>query len=384
MIEFVKSLAANAFLSEIYNMHLTIIAGARPNFVKIAPIIHAIESHNSSSEARIDYSLVHTGQHYDDAMSEVFFNDLRIPKPNINLQVGSGSQAQQTAKIMVAFEAYLIEHMTDCLIVVGDVNSTMACSIVAKKMGVRVAHVEGGLRSGDMSMPEEINRLLTDSITDFFFTTSSIADQNLIKEGVDQNQIFMVGNTMIDSLVSSLGRIKQPSGVDDFLDNDYFLLTLHRPSNVDGLEMLSEMLSTIDNMAEGEEKILFPIHPRTKAQLSEDIVFRNIHFLPPLPYLEFLYLMQGAAAIITDSGGIQEESTYLKVPCLTLRENTERPETISIGSNVLIGKDMPLLKSSLESIRSGNWKEGQIPELWDGKAAIRIVDKLRHLLSDVN
>jgi len=384
MIEFVKSLEANTFLSEIYNMHLTIIAGARPNFVKIAPIIHAIESHNSDSEAIIEYSLVHTGQHYDDAMSEVFFNDLRIPKPNINLQVGSGTQAQQTAKIMVAFEAYLIEHMTDCLIVVGDVNSTIACSIVAKKMGVRVAHVEGGLRSGDMSMPEEINRLLTDSITDYFFTTSSIADENLAKEGVAQEQIFMVGNTMIDSLVSSYDSLKQPAGVNDLLKGQYFLLTLHRPSNVDDVEVLSEMLSTIDDMAEGDEKIIFPIHPRTKAQLSQGVEFKNIHFLPPLPYLEFLYLMRGASAIITDSGGIQEESTYLKVPCLTLRENTERPETISIGSNVLIGKDMSLLKSSLESIRKGEWKKGGIPDLWDGKAAIRIIEQLRGLLSATN
>lgn len=362
-------------------MHLTIIAGARPNFVKIAPIIHAIERHNSDSKPRIDYSLVHTGQHYDDAMSEVFFNDLMIPKPTINLQVGSGSQAQQTAKIMIAFEDYIIGNPTDCLIVVGDVNSTMACSIVAKKMSIKVAHVEGGLRSKDMSMPEEINRLLTDSITDYFFTTSSIADENLAKEGVDRERIFMVGNTMIDSLVSSYDRLKKPEGVDEFLKGQYFLLTLHRPSNVDGVVMLSEMLSTIDDMAVGDEKILFPIHPRTKAQLSQEVVFKNIHFLPPLPYLEFLYLMRGAMAIITDSGGIQEESTYLNVPCLTLRENTERPETISIGSNILIGNDMSLLKSSLDTIRSGEWKKGGIPDLWDGKAAIRIVEHLSVLFS---
>lgn len=365
-------------------MHLTIIAGARPNFVKIAPIIHAIESHNANSKDRIDYSLVHTGQHYDDAMSEVFFSDLMIPKPTINLQVGSGSQAKQTAKIMIAFEEYILENTTDCLIVVGDVNSTMACSIVAKKIGIKVAHVEGGLRSKDMSMPEEINRLLTDSITDYFFTTSKLADHNLIKEGVGQEQIFMVGNTMIDSLVSSYDRFKQPAGLGEFLEGKYFLLTLHRPSNVDGIELLAEMLSTIDDMAQGDEKILFPIHPRTKAQLSKNVEFKNIDFLPPLPYLEFLYLMRGAKAIITDSGGIQEESTYLKVPCLTLRENTERPETISVGSNLLIGKDMSLLKHSLDTIRTGEWKKGGIPDLWDGKAAIRIIAKLNQLLSATN
>ncbi len=362
-------------------MHITLIAGARPNFVKIAPIIHALEDHNAQSAPIIDYALVHTGQHYDDKMSEVFFKDLRIPKPTINLQVGSCTQAEQTARIMVSFESYLVENPTDFLIVVGDVNSTMATAIVAKKMGVKVVHVEGGLRSGDLRMPEEINRLLTDSISDFFFTTSKLADDNLSEEGVKENQIFMVGNTMIDSLVSSLTRLKKPDGIDKEIDKDYFLLTLHRPSNVDGLSMLTDLLSTIDAMVTDDEVVLFPIHPRTKAQLGEYRDFKHIKFLPPLPYLEFLFLMKGAKAVITDSGGIQEETTYLKVPCLTLRENTERPETIELGSNVLIGKDMELLKTSLNAIRSGQWKPSSIPELWDGNTSKRIVEILVSLFS---
>lgn len=361
-------------------MHITLIAGARPNFVKISPIIHAIQAHNESTKPRIEYALVHTGQHYDKQMSDSFFVDLNIPAPDVNLNVGSHSHAEQTARIMVAFEAYLMEHATDCVLVVGDVNSTMACAIVAKKMNIKVVHVEGGLRSGDMTMPEEINRLVTDSISDYFFTTSEIANQHLKREGVSDDRIVLVGNTMIDSLVYSLDKIKKPDSIAGLNLDDYYLLTLHRPSNVDQQSQLLNLLQTVDRLANGR-KVIFPIHPRTEAQISDKVVFKNIHFVPPLPYLEFLFLMKGASAVITDSGGIQEETTYLKVPCLTLRPNTERPETIEIGSNQLIGNDMNALAEALLQIQTGRWKESQIPPFWDGKASEKIVHYLIKLLA---
>uniref|UniRef100_UPI0040477789 non-hydrolyzing UDP-N-acetylglucosamine 2-epimerase n=2 Tax=Roseivirga sp. TaxID=1964215 RepID=UPI0040477789 len=359
-------------------MHITLIAGARPNFVKISPIIHAIDAHNKACEKLIDYALVHTGQHYDRKMSTSFFEDLNIPEPKINLNVGSSSHAEQTAKIMIEFEKYLNANPTDCVLVVGDVNSTMACAIVAKKMNVKVAHVEGGLRSGDISMPEEINRLLTDSISDYYFTTSDFANSNLKREGVSDKRIFLVGNTMIDSLVESLSRLKIPKEIEGLDITNYFLLTLHRPSNVDSAEQLSMILNEIERLTDGW-RVIFPIHPRTKSKLMDSDRFKNIHFIEPLPYLEFLYLMKGANAVITDSGGIQEETTFLKVPCLTLRENTERPETIEIGSNVLIGNNMDLLRSNLNSIREGKWKESSIPPLWDGNASKRIIENLVNL-----
>lgn len=361
-------------------MHLTIIAGARPNFVKIAPIIHAISHHNDQGAAKIDFCLVHTGQHYDEKMSGSFFKDLNIPLPDVNLNVGSHSHAEQTAKIMVAFEKHLMNQPTDCVLVVGDVNSTMACAIVAKKLGVKVVHVEGGLRSRDMRMPEEINRLLTDSITDYFFTTSALADTNLLNEGVRADRIFMVGNTMIDSLVNSLDKAVMPKVEHDIATAEYILLTLHRPSNVDDDHKLETLIETIDKIASGV-KVLFPIHPRTASKLTNIERFDNIEFLSPLPYLEFLYLMKNAKAVVTDSGGIQEETTYLKVPCLTLRENTERPETIEIGSNQLIGNDLVALEKSLTAILSGNWKKGEVPPLWDGNASKRIVDHLAQLFN---
>ena len=368
------------FLRKNQFMHLTIIAGARPNFVKIAPIIHAIRRHNDRDAAKIDFCLVHTGQHYDEKMSGSFFKDLNIPLPDVNLNVGSHSHAEQTAKIMVAFEKHLMNQSTDCVLVVGDVNSTMACAIVAKKLGVKVVHVEGGLRSRDMRMPEEINRLLTDSITDYFFTTSALADTNLLNEGVTADRIFMVGNTMIDSLVNSLDKAVMPKVEHDIATAEYILLTLHRPSNVDDAHKLETLIETIDRIASGV-KVLFPIHPRTASKLTNIERFDNIEFLSPLPYLEFLYLMKNAKAVVTDSGGIQEETTYLKVPCLTLRENTERPETIEIGSNQLIGNDLVALEKSLTAILSGNWKKGEVPPLWDGNASKRIVDHLAQLFN---
>lgn len=360
-------------------MHITLIAGARPNFVKISPIIHAIHRYNDLNGEVLKYTLVHTGQHYDQKMSASFFEDLDIPQPHVNLNVGSHSHAEQTARIMVAFEQHLTGSKTDCVLVVGDVNSTMACAIVAKKLCIKVVHVEGGLRSGDMTMPEEINRLVTDAITDYFFTTSVFANEHLKKEGVGQERIFMVGNTMIDSLVRSLGRIKRPEMFFEGEKEDYMLLTLHRPSNVDDSGVLNNLLSAMNNMSEGM-KILFPIHPRTEARIVNKSDFPNIQFLPPLPYLEFLYLMKGAKGVVTDSGGIQEETTYLKIPCITLRQNTERPETIDLGSNILVGSDMKAFMKAFDCIKHGEWKKGQVPPLWDGKAAERIVGHLVNLL----
>ncbi len=358
--------------------HITLIAGARPNFMKIGSIIHAIRKKQSDG-AKVIYRLVHTGQHYDSKLSDVFFEDLEIPQPDVNLEVGSGSHAEQTAEIMVRFEKYLQNNPTDWVVVVGDVNSTLACSLVAKKLGTKVAHVEGGIRSNDWSMPEEINRLATDAITDIFFTTSEFANENLKKEGKSNQQIHFVGNTMIDSLIRNLSRINKP----DFLsthcidEKEYYLLTLHRPSNVDDSQMLQNTLQNILNSTEGA-KLVFPVHPRTQKRLSE-IDFRwpdRVITTGPLRYLEFLFLIKNSKAVITDSGGIQEETTYLNIPCLTLRPNTERPETVSVGTNVLIGDNMELLESSIKKIQNGGWKEGRIPSYWDGKAGERIINIL--------
>ena len=318
-------------------MLIDIIAGARPNFMKIAPIIKEIVRVNDTSEAGknskdyLEFRLIHTGQHYDKNMSGAFFEQLGIPEPHLNLESGSGTQSEQTGKIMTRYEEVLRVRPSDLCIVVGDVTSTMACSITAKKMGVRVAHVEGGIRSGDMTMPEEINRLATDSITDYFFTTSTIANENLRKEGIDDSRIFFVGNTMIDTLLGNLERLKKPTVFDEkkLESGRYFVMTLHRPANVDEQNKLKEL---IDNIAKGvgDNLIVFPVHPRTKKILDDlGISYDNIIYTEPLGYLEFIYLVKHARAVITDSGGITEETTVLKVPCLTLRDNTERPETIT-------------------------------------------------------
>lgn len=362
-------------------MKLTIIAGARPNFIKIAPLIHAIEKNNISNDSPIAYRLVHTGQHYDKLMSDTFFEDLRIPAPQINLNAGGGSQAEQTAAIMVAFEKDLIANPTDLLIVVGDVTSTMACSIVAKKLNTKVAHIEGGIRSFDLTMPEEINRMVTDSITDYFFTTSNSANENLTKIGVPNNRIFYVGNIMIDTLLGNTERLKQPDLFDQLQlkKKEYILLTMHRPANVDENDKLKTFLQVITNNVNGLP-VIFPIHPRTAKAISDkDNFSENLHFVNPLGYLEFIYLVKNAKVVITDSGGITEETTVLKVPCMTLRDNTERPETIELGSNVLVGTDPKKLIPYLEKLFDNSWKESEIPELWDGKTAVRIVEILKNL-----
>jgi len=358
-------------------MKITIVAGARPNFIKIAPIIKAIEKKQNEG-ADISYRLVHTGQHYDKNLSDTFFEELNIPHPNANLEVKSGSQSVQTAAIMIAFEQELISNPCDLVLVVGDVNSTMACAIVAKKLNIKVTHVEAGIRSGDMTMPEEINRIVTDSITDYFFTTSTWAGENLLKYGADPSSVHFVGNVMIDTLYQNLSRITAPSFWNEYKleTGNYIILTLHRPSNVDEEKSLINLLEGIDKMV-GDKKIIFPIHPRTKAILGEsNLELKNIVFVEPQSYLNFMYLIKNSFAVITDSGGISEETTVLGIPCFTMRNNTERPETQSIGTNTLVGTSIENLKKIFgEFLVNGSRKAG-IPELWDGKASERIIDIL--------
>ncbi len=345
--------------------------------MKIAPIIHAILKAKSNG-APISYRLVHTGQHYDQKMSDTFFEELQIPQPDINLEAGGGTQAEQTGAIMVAFEKELMNHPADLVLVVGDVTSTLACSIVAKKLNTKVAHVEAGIRSFDISMPEEINRLVTDSITDYFFTTSEIANTNLLKAGVDEAQIHFVGNVMIDTLLVNQSKFKAPEFYQrlDLKDKNYIVLTLHRPANVDEGEKLKELIQEIVDGVQGLP-IIFPIHPRTaKIFTSLGISAPNLNIVDPLGYLEFNYLVKNAKAVITDSGGITEETTVLGVPCLTLRDNTERPETITIGTNELVGTDPKNINGYLTKLFNGDWKEGGIPALWDGNSAERIVTQI--------
>jgi len=358
-------------------MHITLIAGARPNFMKVAPIIAEIKKQQQLGK-NIAYSLVHTGQHFDEKMSASFFKQLNIPEPDVNLACGGGTQAEQTAAIMVGFEKYLLQHPTDLVLVVGDVTSTMACAIVAQKCHTKVAHVEGGIRSNDWSMPEEINRLVTDSITNYFFTTSEVANQNLSKSGVKSEQIFFVGNTMIDTLLANEHRLTPPELYQTYnlSPQNYLVLTMHRPANVDVPEKLLELLKEIMNNTHGLP-VMFPVHPRTKKVYEQlHINFENLILCEPLPYLEFNYLVKHAKAVITDSGGITEETTVMRVPCITLRDNTERPETCTIGTNELIGTNPKAIKPALDKLFSGNWKEGNIPPLWDGKAAERIINSL--------
>lgn len=356
---------------------IDIIAGARPNFMKIAPIIRALEAARAAGGA-LDYRLVHTGQHYDPRMSGDFFAQLGIPEPHINLEVGSGSHATQTAAIMIGYEALLAERRSDLCLVVGDVTSTMACAISAQKLHVRVAHVEGGIRSGDWTMPEEINRLVTDAITDWFFTTSEAANANLRRAGVGEDRIHFVGNTMIDTLVANLDRLRRPDFWDDrgLETGGYFVVTLHRPANVDEEADFKRLLTAI---GEGVRHmpVVFPVHPRTRKTIEALAGLPdNLLLVEPQPYLEFIYLVKHAKAVITDSGGITEETTYLGIPCMTLRDTTERPETIDVGTNELVGTDPARLGPLLDRLFAGDWKRGGIPEKWDGQTGARIVDIL--------
>ncbi|MDQ7837653.1 MAG: UDP-N-acetylglucosamine 2-epimerase (non-hydrolyzing) [Thermodesulfobacteriota bacterium] len=350
--------------------------------MKIAPIADAITAHNGTSSLKIEHRIVHTGQHYDKEMSELFFKELEIPEPDINLEVGSGSHAFQTAEIMKRFEPVLLEEKPDYVLVVGDVNSTIACALVAAKFGVKVIHVEAGLRSFDRSMPEEINRVLTDAISDLLFTTERSAEENLLREGISGEKIHFVGNVMIDTLLShkekarqsrilqKLGFLKDPTD----LAKPYAVLTLHRPSNVDDGHVLGRIFDALNEISRSLP-IVFPIHPRTRNKLEAEGISLSgdIKSIEPLGYLDFLKLMAHAKLVLTDSGGIQEETTVLGVPCLTLRENTERPVTITEGTNVLVGTDRDtIVHESLAALKNGR-KESRIPELWDGSAAKRIV-----------
>lgn len=361
---------------------LTLVAGARPNFMKIAPIVHAVKAKQKEGFS-ISYRLVHTGQHYDKKMSGDFFEQLNIPEPDANLGGGGGTQGEQTAAIMVAFEKELMANRPDLVIVVGDVTSTLACSIAAKKLVIDVAHVEGGIRSGDLSMPEEINRMVTDSITDHFFTTSEIANKNLRGLGFPEGQIHFVGNTMIDTLMANMERFHRPEGAifDKLQAGQYFVMTMHRPANVDQEEKLKQMINAI---MEGTQSlpVIFPVHPRTAKNLQNlGINAPNLYMTEPLSYLEFNYLVKNAKGVITDSGGITEEASVMNVPCITLRENTERAETIEMGTNELVGTNPQNLKPYLEKLMRGEWKKYKGIPYWDGKSAERIVDKIIEIYS---
>jgi UDP-N-acetylglucosamine 2-epimerase (non-hydrolysing) len=350
-------------------MHILHVVGARPNFMKAAPVLHALEMRSG-----IKQSLVHTGQHYDANMSDIFFQELGITAPDANLNVGSGSHARQTAEIMTRFEPILLERKPDVVLVYGDVNSTVAAALVAAKLGVRVGHVEAGLRSFDWSMPEEINRVVTDRLADFLFTPSEDGDNNLRCEGVPVGKIFRVGNVMIDSLVRLLPTAARHPIVG--LPDRYALVTIHRPSNVDNVQTLSRILESLLGVSK-DLPVVFPVHPRTRQRiLDSGLNLDSLHILEPLPYIEFLALQRRAAVVITDSGGIQEETTYLGVPCLTLRNSTERPITVTLGTNVVVGEGKDALEWELSEIIAGREKKGTIPPLWDGHAAERIADVL--------
>ncbi len=369
---------------------IILVAGARPNFMKIAPLMHALKGHSA-----ITPILVHTGQHYDVKMSGRFFEELNIPNPDINLEVGSASHAVQTARIMEGFEKVCLDEKPDFVLVVGDVNSTAACTMVASKLNIKTIHYEAGLRSNDRTMPEEINRLVTDAISDIFFTTSKDADENLIKEGINTDKIHMVGNLMIDSLVSNLEKsqneqlsfqlLNRSQTIElgqDFLPSEYGVMTFHRPSNVDDRDTLTKLVDIWGKISE-KLPLIFPVHPRTYKNiqafgLQEKIdSYKQLYFIEPLGYLQFINLVKNARFALTDSGGIQEETTYLNIPCLTVRPNTERPVTVWEGSNKLI--KIGEIEDEVDLILASKGKVGKAPKFWDGETAQRIVEVLEKL-----
>lgn len=365
-------------------MKVIIVAGARPNFMKIAPLFRAIDRHNGilkEGGERIDPVLVHTGQHYDVAMSEVFFRDLGLPNPDVNLEVGSASHAVQTANIMIRFEEVCLREQPDWVLVVGDVNSTMACTLVAAKMGIRVGHVEAGLRSFDRTMPEEINRIVTDSLADLLFTPSEDADENLLREGVPADRIKRIGNIMIDSLLFNLEKIRARETLDSFRlqRKGYGLVTIHRPANTDNDAFMRRLMEILGNLS-SRLPILFPVHPRTRKQIALCGASggfgdgKNLKLVEPMGYLDFINVLDGALFAVTDSGGLQEETTFLQIPCLTLRPNTERPVTVTQGTNKLI--TLQTLEQDVEMILDGRHKKGMIPDMWDGFSGERVISML--------
>ncbi len=366
------------------NLKLILVVGTRPNFMKIAPLLHEIHkenSHHQFGDVKIDYLLVHTGQHYDLRMSETFFQDLKIPAPDVNLEVGSGSHAIQTAEIMVRFEKICLQEKPDWVIVVGDVNSTMACTLVAAKSAIKLAHIEAGLRSFDRSMPEEINRLVTDALADLLFTPSEDADQNLLREGIPGDKIKRVGNIMIDTLILNLekARALEPYSHYGLEEKKYVFVTLHRPSNVDSQNSLSTIIGQLILLSQSLP-VIFPLHPRTEKNLIQygllpaSNQYLNLKLCKPVGYFESIGLADKARFVLTDSGGLQEETTFLKVPCLTLRPNTERPITITLGTNKLTSLNN--LQDDITQILNGNHQQGEIPELWDGRTSERILNIL--------
>ena len=363
-------------------MKIISVVGARPNFMKIAPIHRTIKNYNSqllSDNSRWEHLICHTGQHYDEKMSKIFFIDLELPKPDYYLGVGSSSHAEQTAKIMIEFEQVLLKEKPDLILVVGDVNSTIACSLTAKKLHIDVIHIEAGLRSFDTSMPEEINRVLTDRISDYLFVTEKSGLENLKNEGINNNKVFFVGNVMIDSVIHYLPKANQSNILkkNKLKNKKYVLVTLHRPSNVDKKIKLQKLIKLLNRIAE-ERKVIFPIHPRTRKNINNynlnNSLNNNIILTEPIGYIDFLALTKNAELILTDSGGIQEESTYLDVQCITLRNSTERPITVDVGTNQLIGDNLQKAEIAALKILSGEIKRGDIPELWDGHTAERIVE----------
>jgi len=356
-------------------VHILHVVGARPNFIKTAPVAAALVTHG------VTQTIVHTGQHYDARMSEVFFKELGLPEPDVNLEVGSGSHAVQTALIMQRFESFVLERKPDMVLVYGDVNSTLAAALVCAKLLIPVAHVEAGLRSGDRTMPEEINRLLTDQLADLLFTPSADGDDNLLKEGIPPEKIKLVGNVMIDTLIRLLpqAEARWPHLEKEFSLRHFTLVTLHRPSNVDDPRQLSRLLAALGRIGR-DISVLFPVHPRTRQSIADGglEIPQTVRLMEPQGYLDFLSLQSHARAVITDSGGIQEETTYLGVPCLTLRGRTERPVTVTIGTNLLIGGDLERLHVEMARILAGQGKKGQRPPLWDGHASERIAEELLH------
>jgi UDP-N-acetylglucosamine 2-epimerase (non-hydrolysing) len=363
---------------------IDIIVGARPNFIKVAAIMRKLES-KFFHDSGFTYRLIHTSQHYDNKMSGVFFEELKIPAPDINLNVGSVESSRQIATIIARYSKVLEERRPDMVIVSGDVNSTVACALATKKTDPSspLVHVEAGLRCGDRQMPEEINRILTDSISDYFFTTSRTASENLVNEGVAPGKIFFVGNTMIDTLYNNERRFRKPVFWEEFglTNKNYFVLTLHRQGNISDAETLSSLLNAVSEAA-GPIPIIFPVHPHTAKMIRSFgiVVSDKMIMTEPMGYLEFNYLVKNAAAVVTDSGGISEETTVMNVPCMTLRSNTERPETCDIGTNLLLGNCPEHIYDAFDRLKAGQWQLGRIPELWDGKAAERIVDTLYDLL----